>query len=1006
MLSPGTHLGRYTVRDHLGAGGMGDVYLALDPNLDRTVAVKVLPDTLAADADRLARFVREARTVSALNHPNILTVYDFDRADATHFLVTEFVDGRTLRQWRDEERPPLVDVLDATAQAASALAAAHEAGIVHRDIKPENLMRRRDGFVKVLDFGIAKLVAEPSGGGDLGASTGPQVQTTPGMILGTTRYMAPEQALGTAVDARSDVWSLGVVLYELVAGRPPFDGPTPMGTLAMIVGRDPEPLDAAAPGTPEAVSRIVARALRKAPEQRFATAAEMASELARVAHELRSGPAPRPVGSAPAAPAPDVPSAAPDPTPSTNLTARSSPLVGRDRELAEVTATLRAATTRLVTLTGPGGTGKTRLAIEAAHGVRDAFPDGVFAVDLSPLADPELLASHIVEVLRLKVEAGRPPAGELERHLAGKRVLLLLDNFEHLLAGATLVAGLLAAAPGLVVLATSQAPLRLSHEREYAVEPLEVPVFASLPPLDELARTPAVALFVERAREVRPSFDLTAENARAVVEICRRLDGLPLALELAAARVKLLAPAAMLERLDRRLKLLTGGARDLPTRQQTLRGAVAWSYELLDEGERTVLRRLAVFSGGCALEAAEAVCGDEDLDVLDALGSLVDKSLVRQREVADGEMRFTMLEVVREFAIEQLEATGDADAVRLAHARFFREYATGAGKALGTGEHAAWVERLSREIDNLKTALAVILDRDPEEGAAFVVDLYTYWEARRTNPEGRGWITRALERTESPALRARLHGFLSLWASFLYDSELAVAHAREGVEAGRASGDPRALAGALRILGDSLPDVGDMAGAVQAVEEGVAIAREIGARGLEARFVAALGGISHSGGDVAAARAHYERALELTGRHVRNTGNAVVLHALGQMALEEGDYAAAGGFYREMLAIAAELGLPRLTPYALDGIAAVALEAGEREVAARLAGATEALYEAAGVPLAEQEQALRDRYVAALRASLDAGALEREWARGRAMTLAEAVRTALGGHGGARPTGA
>jgi tetratricopeptide (TPR) repeat protein len=253
---------------------------------------------------------------------------------------------------------------------------------------------------------------------------------------------------------------------------------------------------------------------------------------------------------------------------------------------------------------------------------------------------------------------------------------------------------------------------------------------------------------------------------------------------------------------------------------------------------------------------------------------------------------------------------------------------------------------------------------------------------------------RALERTATPALQARLLGFLSLWASFLGDFALAAAHAREAAEAGRASGNPRALAGALRILGDALPDVGDLPGAVEVLEEGLAIARELGARGLEARFVAALGGVSHIAGDVAAARAHYERALELTGRHVRSTGNAVILHDLARMAFDEGDYVAAGGYYREMLSIAAELGLPRLTPYALDGLAAVALEAGEGEQAARLAGAAEGLYETAGAPIGAEEQVLRDRYVAALRASLDAGALEREWARGRAMTLAEAVRTA------------
>jgi predicted ATPase/serine/threonine protein kinase len=1001
MLPAGTHLGRYTVREHLGAGGMGDVYLALDPNLGRTVAVKVLPDALAADSDRLARFVREARAVSALNHPNILTVFDFDRAGATHFLVTEFVDGRTLREWRDTVRPLLVEVLDVVAQAASALHAAHEAGIVHRDVKPENLMLRRDGLVKVLDFGIAKLAAGSFVGPDHAARTDPQLQTQSGTILGTTRYMSPEQALGAAVDARTDVWSLGVVLYELVAGRAPFAGPTPMGTLAMIMGREPEPLDAAAPGTPEAVCRIVARALRKQPDQRFQSAAEMAGELTRAARELRHGTG-RATGQhevatpplvAVAAPASGERPSAPAPT---NLPTRSSALVGRSRELSEITAMLRTADARLLTLTGPGGTGKTRLAVEAARGLCGEFADGVFGVDLSTLSDPELLAAHIAEAFRLKEAGDRSLATELELHLADKHLLLLLDNFEHLLAGAPFVSRLLLAAPRLTVLATSRALLRLSQEREYAVEPLEVPVFSSLPPLEELASAPAVALFVERAREARPSFALTAENARAVVEVCRRLDGLPLALELAAARVKLLAPASILERLDQRLKLLTGGARDLPSRQQTMRGAVAWSYELLGEGERAVLRRVAVFAGGFSLEAAEAVCGSGTIDVLDTVGSLVDKSLLRQRELGDGEVRFTMLEVVREYALEQLEASGEAGDARLEHARYFRQFAQGAGAKLGSADQGVWVERLAREIDNLKAALAVMLDREPDEGAAFAADLYTYWDVRRHHTEARVWLTRALERATVPALRSRLLSFLSLWETFLGNLGSAASHAREAVEAGRASGDPRALAYALRILGEALLDGDDLSGAVAAIEEGLAITRETGGGSLEGRFLGSLGQAARRAGDMPAARASFERALEVSGRHVRSTGNAVHLYRLACVSLEEGDVACAARYFREVLSIAAELGLPRLSPYALDGLAAVALEAGEHERAALLAGAAEALYETAGVPVEPAEQALRERYAAALRASSDAATLEREWARGRAMTLEEAARTALG----------
>jgi serine/threonine protein kinase/Tfp pilus assembly protein PilF len=282
MIAPGTSLGRYQIRTRLGAGGMGAVYLAFDPELERSVAVKVLPEDLAADAARLARFVREAKAASALNHPNILTVHDFGTHEATRFLVTEYVDGRTLRQWLAENRPALADVLDVMAQAATALDAAHTAAIVHRDIKPENLMLRRDGLVKVLDFGIAKLTAAIPTEHDTGASPTAQAQTLPGAILGTVRYMSPEQATGTQVDARSDVWSLGVVLYELVAGRAPFLAETRMGTLAAILEREPEPLERAAPGAPAPLCRLVGRTLRKPKEERLGSAGELAAELRRL----------------------------------------------------------------------------------------------------------------------------------------------------------------------------------------------------------------------------------------------------------------------------------------------------------------------------------------------------------------------------------------------------------------------------------------------------------------------------------------------------------------------------------------------------------------------------------------------------------------------------------------------------------------------------------------------------------------------------------------------------
>lgn len=1001
---------------------MGDVYLASDTLLGRDVAIKVFPSQFAREAERFARFMREAKAASALNHPNILTVFDVGKQSGLYFIVTELVDGLTLREWVSRARPSLSELADALGQAALALDAAHRAGIVHRDVKPENLMRRHDGLIKVLDFGIAKAMASADGEG---APLDNIPLTTTGALVGTVRYMSPEQASGEAVDGRTDIWSLGVVLYELAAGRPPFNKDSLTATVVDIVSREPASLASLVPHAPDALVRVVERALRKERAGRFQTAAEMAEELYAIGHATARAGAPtalslteRETG---AVMYPSGQSIHFSPTMKlttarsvraeidalkgmlrTNLPPHASELIGRRRELSEVTSALRDPAERLLTLTGPGGTGKTRLAIEAARELLNSgdFPGGVFFVDLSPLSDAGLIAWHIAQSLNIVGPPGGSLADALARELSDKRLLLVLDNFEHLLEGATLVSELLAASPGLKVLAASRAPLRLSREHEHPVEPLEVPGLTVLLPPDELARVPAVALFVERARLAKPAFALTKENARAVAEVCRKLEGLPLALELAAARVKLLTPRAMLDRLDHRLKLLTGGARDLPGRQQTMRGAVAWSYDLLEEKERAVLRRLAVFASGCTLEAAEAVSGEEgEDDVLEALGSLVEKSLVRQRELEDDEPRFTMLEVVREYALERLEASGEAEAVRLKFARYFKRMAEESEPDIRSGKQVPWVRRLSREHENVKAALAILLGASPLEGAAFVGSVQSSWSARGYSyAERRVWLEKALEAGElPPTLRARLLNGLTRCEAHLGRPESAVSHGREAVKAARASGDRDVLGVALGGFGKALSVAGDLHEAREVFTEYAEIAREIGSSHSLSVALGCLGEVSRMTGDLQGASIYYEQALDAVGRQARSNPNAITLANLGGISLEQGDYAAASGYYRESVTIAAELENRLWTGIALDGLAAVALDAGDAERAALLAGAADALYEAAGSPLEEWEQALRDRYLKKLRSTLDARTLERQWTRGRAMTPQEAAASALNG---------
>ncbi len=438
---------------------------------------------------------------------------------------------------------------------------------------------------------------------------------------------------------------------------------------------------------------------------------------------------------------PALPSAGTTPN---NLPTRLTTFLGREREMAEVVELLRG--TRLLTLTGPGGTGKTRLSLQVAARSLETYPDGVFFVELALIAEPELVMATIAQHLGLPDRGGRPAAERLAEHIADRRMLLVLDNFEQVIAAASSVSDLLAGSPNLTVIASSRSALRVSGEQEYPVPPLRLPDPAHLPPLSTLSQYEAVALFIERARAVKPAFEITNENAPAVAEICVRLDGLPLAIELAAARIRIFTPQAMLSRLESRLSMLQGGGRDLPARQQTLRGAIAWSHEMLEPADRSMFACLSVFVGGASIESIERVCTEEvEGDPLNAVASLVEQSLVRQAEGADGEPRFSMLATIREYAMEQAQTAGSWDRLRERHAHLFRELAeASAGEIMGSGKRT-WLDQLEEEHDNLRAALVWA----SEVGAAEVAlctsaSLWRFWQMRGYLAEGLERVTQAL----------------------------------------------------------------------------------------------------------------------------------------------------------------------------------------------------------------------------------------------------------------------
>src|ERR671910_1697714 len=471
-----------------------------------------------------------------------------------------------------------------------------------------------------------------------------------------------------------------------------------------------------------------------------------------------------------------------------NLPLQPTPLVGREKEVAEGCDLLGAEATRLLTLTGPGGIGKTRLALQAAADLLEEFPDGAFFAPLATLTDSELLLPAVAEALGVMETAEQPLGENLKDYLSERRLLLVLDNFEQVLGAAPAVTELVAGAPGLKVLATSRAPLGLYGEHEYAVPPLSVPDVKHLPDLKSLSQYEAVRLFIERAKAAKVDFEVTDESAPAVAEICVRLDGLPLAIELAAARIKMLPPKAMLQRLTSRLKLLTGGARDLPERQRTLRATIEWSFALLDEGEQVLFARLAVFSGGRTLEAIEAICdaeGDLPVEAFEGVSSLLDKSLLRQEEGPNGEPRFVMLETVHEFAREKLHGSGETEEIKRTHAEYFLTLVEEAYPELKGPDQLEWLERLEAEHDNMRAALTWALERK-EVAVALRMGgaLSWFWEVRGYHSEGRRWLEEvlAMDGRGSPEVRAMALAGIGALAEEQGDLDRAQEGCEEGLE--------------------------------------------------------------------------------------------------------------------------------------------------------------------------------------------------------------------------------
>ena len=684
-----------------------------------------------------------------------------------------------------------------------------------------------------------------------------------------------------------------------------------------------------------------------------------------------------------------------------NLPEPLASFVGRARELDEVVQRLSQA--RLLTLYGSGGVGKTRLALRLAAGVLGEFPDGVWLAELAPLTDPALVAQAVAAAIGLKEEPGRPIAQTLAAHLKERQVLLVLDNCEHVLdACARLAQALLAACPRLKLLASSREALGIAGEQALRVPSLALPDAGVAPTPQAIAHCEAVQLFVERATLVRPDFRLGERNAAAVASICRRLDGIPLALELAAARVRSLAAEEIDHRLDQRFRLLTGGSRTALPRQQTLRSLIDWSYDLLREPERRVLQRLSVFAEGWTAAAAGPVCagaGVDADDVADLLQSLCDKSLVLADE-RDGRTRYQLLETVRQYARERLLEQGDGEAARDRHLGHFLHRAEQAAAALTGPEQARWLRELEDEHANLRAAFewSVAAAAPAAAGLRLCGALQRFWLVHGHLTEGRASCARALDAGAAgpPTLaRADALNAAGVLAYHQHDAAAAEAQHREALEIRRALGDRRGAAISLNNLGILARDRGDFAAARELQQQSLAIAREIGNANGAARSLGNLGMIALDEHDFASARALFEESLAMMRELSDDDGSAIGLHLLGDVCRETGDLAAARACFADSLVILGRLGHKVRIAYSLDELAALAATLGDPAAAARLWGAAERLRDELGSPA---PAAAED--VAAARAALrDDAAFDAAWREGRAWPLEQAIASALAAAG-------
>jgi predicted ATPase/DNA-binding CsgD family transcriptional regulator len=961
----GQQLGNYRLLRLLGQGGFAEVYLGQHTYLNRLAALKVLQ--LVLNDEDIERFVKEARILASLNHPHIVRVLDFAVEQGIPFLVMEYIANGNLRErYPQGTRVPNEEIISYVQQIASALQYAHDLHLIHRDIKPENILLGSGGEVLLSDFGLAILA--PS-------SVDLSTRAIEPAMVGTTPYLAPEQLRGDAQVA-SDQYALGIVVYEWLCGKRPFHGSS-IEIVAQHLTMLPPPLRDQLADIPPLVEEVVLKAIAKDPQRRFANVQDFANALENAFKATQPPYASYSTNSTSV-----MLQGMLKPEPILNLPATFTPLIGRERDIADICTVLEREDVRLLTLLGTGGIGKTRLSIEVGRVMQAYFTDGVCYVHLTAIEEPEQVIPAIAQALGIQELGVQSILGEVKKTLREKQLLLILDNFEQVVSAALLLEELLIACTRLKIVVTSREVLHLEAEHLYLVPPLGLPDLNRLPEAEMLTRYSAITLFVQRAQASLPTFQLTQSNAQTVAGICVRLDGSPLAIELASARVKLLTPQSLLARLSQPFQILTSTSRTLPSRHQTLLNALQWSYDLLNAEEQRLFRRLSIFSDSWTLEAVETIENElnegviSSFSVLDTMTSLLEKSLLVQSEHEGEEPRFRMLQTVREFAHDLLSENGELEKSQRVHAFYYLTLVEDAENQLKGIQQTPWLARLELERENLRVALEWALE-DNDVGVEIALrlagTLWRFWWEKGHLSEGRYYLERALKksgrvgtRTSNRAKALNAAGMLAAFqgsyaeaeqlcgeglvifreldnkqgiATTLYlqgqlavwRSDYGVAHAlsEEALAIFRELEDKWGIASSLDTLSTLALNQGDYLRAYSLAEEGLALSREIGNSGGIAHSLWLLAVLIFFQGDHVRAHALLQESLTIAREVNDKRAIADALVILGYVAFFQGGYDAMRSPLEQGLLLHREVGDQRGIAMALYGLGWLALGQGD-----------------------------------------------------------------------------